>query len=371
MYFLLTVFPVIEYSEDVLSFIGFEGKLTELITNLQKWLAPAFLIKMVTDQLKAFFFCHRKFNIIGLLNLIGMAIVAPFIYLRSKQDSWKSSDLGWALIIYELINLVMCYIAYRINFSEQERKDECSLKYCIRLELDWFTWEFFKNIFTEIQNSILKQIVIFVVSLTGSKAQIASFADLSIVLSIMIQISVGFYVYPRSKINTIHGMYVEHRRDPNPQVNNGLDFFKQLFKAISVIGTVISAIMCGVCVLIAKNLRSEVHSKWIVSIIFLFGFCSMLIMYTPFLHGVLRSLDHKYFLIVYNSVMSLIVLPIVMYKLTISHDFALFGVFAALVGELLIRILVFYFVIVKTNWKNRLNYIKEIASGEVSKNAKK
>lgn len=96
----------------------------------------------------------------------------------------------------------------------------------------------------------------------------------------------------------------------------------------------------------------------------------MLIMYNPFLHGVLRSLDHKYFLIVYNSVMSLIALPIVMYKLTISHDFALFGVFSTLVGELLIRILVFYIVIVKSNWKNRSNYIKEIASGEVRKNAK-
>lgn len=97
----------------------------------------------------------------------------------------------------------------------------------------------------------------------------------------------------------------------------------------------------------------------------------MLIMYTPFLHGVLRSLDHKYFLIVYNSVMSLIVLPILMYKLTISNDFALFGVFAALVGELLIRIVVFYVVIVKTNWKNRPNYIKEIASSETAKKAKK
>lgn len=166
-------------------------------------------------------------------------------------------------------------------------------------------------------------------------------------------------------------MYVAHRNDPNPLVNNGLDFFKQLFKAISIIGTVISIIMCGICVMIAKNLRSEVHSKWIVSIIFLFGFCSMLIMYAPFLHGVLRSLDHKYFLIVYNSIMSLIVLPIVMYKLTISHDFALFGVFSTLVGELLVRILIFYFVIVGTNWKNRLNYIKEIASGQTNKSAKK
>ena len=138
-----------------------------------------------------------------------------------------------------------------------------------------------------------------------------------------------------------------------------------------MIGTVISIIMCGICVLIAKNLRSKVHSKWIVRLIFLFGFCSMLIMYTPFLHGVLRSLDHKYFLIVYNSVMSLIVLPILMYELTISNDFALFGVLAALVGELLIRIVVFYVVIVNTNWKNRLNYIKEIASSEATKKAKK
>jgi Na+-driven multidrug efflux pump len=118
IYFLLTVFPVINYSDDVLDFIGFEGKLTELIRNLEIWLAPAFLIKMITDQLKTFFFCHRKFNMIGLLNLVGMAIIGPFIYIRSKNDTWKSSDLGWALIIYQLINLVMCYFAYRINFNE-------------------------------------------------------------------------------------------------------------------------------------------------------------------------------------------------------------------------------------------------------------
>jgi len=60
-----------------------------------------------------------------------------------------------------------------------------------------------------------------------------------------------------------------------------------------------------------------------------------------------------------------------MYELTISNDFALFGVLAALVGELLIRIVVFYVVIVNTNWKNRLNYIKEIASSEATKKAKK
>lgn len=108
-----------EYSEGVLSFLGFEGKLTELINNLQKWIAPSFLIKMVTDQVKTFFFCHRKFNIIGLLNLVGMAIIAPVIYLVSKRESWKSSDLGWILLGYQFINLVMCYIAYRINFNEK------------------------------------------------------------------------------------------------------------------------------------------------------------------------------------------------------------------------------------------------------------
>jgi Na+-driven multidrug efflux pump len=112
VYFLLTIFPLINYSDNILGFLDFDAKMIDTIRSLQISLAPAFLLKMITDQLKTFFFSHRKFNIIGILNLIGLAIISPVIYFMSKSSQFKHSQLGWLLFGYELINILMCYFAY-------------------------------------------------------------------------------------------------------------------------------------------------------------------------------------------------------------------------------------------------------------------
>lgn len=367
IYFFIAIFPITAYSDDLLEFMGYDFAITDILTGLQMWLAPGLLLKMVTDCMKTFLFCHKRYVLIGLLSSLNIAITFPLAYFKCSKDVISSADIGWVILFYEIVNLVLCFLAIRLSFTKEEREDHCQLLYCVRLELDWFTWEWMKNCFTEYYFAILRQVVVFIVSLTGSHGQIAAFADLQLAMKIMISISYGFYVYPRTKINIINGMYLTHDTDPNPKVNNGLDFFKQLFKALSIIAGVLSIIMCGVCYLISNTLGSEVEAGWIISVIFLFGLCSFLFMFVPFMHGTLRSLDHKYMLIIYNTIVPLILLPYICYVLTIKNDFALFGVFCCLGGELVLRITVYYFVILNSDWKEKYNYLKEIVPNDGSK----
>jgi Na+-driven multidrug efflux pump len=90
-------------------------------------------------------------------------------------------------------------------------------------------------------------------------------------------------------------------------------------------------------------------------------------MFVPFIQGVLRSLDHKYLLIVYNSISALVVLPYITYTITISNDFALFGVFSCIFVEMLIRLVIYYFAIINADWKNKNNFLREIDASAYAK----
>jgi hypothetical protein len=260
IYFLIAIFPISIYSSDLLEFLGFSFSVTDLLSGLLVWLAPGILLKLITDCMKTFLFCHKRYVLIGLLTALNIVIISPLAYFRCRDGVINSADIGIVVLCYELLNIVFCSLAIRLTFTEEERAEFCSLKYCIRLELDWFTWEFIKNCFTHYYSPVITRIMIFIVSLTGSDRQINAYGDMDIAMRILVSISFGFYVYPRTKINIINGMYLTHRTDPNPKVNNGLDFFKTLFKSLAIVAAILSVIMCGICFLCAKTLGSETEA---------------------------------------------------------------------------------------------------------------
>lgn len=366
-YFLFSIFPITLYSDDLLEFFGYDTAITDVLTGMQTWLAPGLLLKMVTDCMKTYLFCNKRYVLIGLLSSLNIALTFPLAYFLCSSGPITSSDFGWVILFFEVINLILCFIAMKLSFTKEEREKHVKLLYCVRLELDWFTWEWFKNSFTVYYFPIVRAFTVYIVSLTGSASQIAVFGDMEMAMQCLFIISYGFYVYPRTKINIINGMYLTHEKDPNPKVNNGLDFFKQLFKSFGIIAFVLSIIMCGVCFLVSYTLREEVGQQWIFSVILLFGIASLLFMYVPLTDGTLRSLDHKYLLIIYNTIMPLIVLPYACYMVAIEFDYALFGVFLCISVELLIRVALYYVVVVNSDWKDKYCFLKEIAPNDGTK----
>jgi hypothetical protein len=280
---LIVIFPVANYSDDLFEFLGYESAVADTLTNLQTWLAPSLLLKMICDNMKTFLHCHQRYFITGVISAISIAVVFPLAYFKCAKGTVDCASLGTVMIVYQIVNLIMCIVGINMSFNESEQKEFCELKYCIRLEMDWFTWEFLKNSFTEYYSAVLKTIIVTIVALTGSKMQIATFDDLYFAFKILLCVSYGFWVYPRVKINTINGTYLQYKKDPNPQVNNGLDFFKQLLKAMSLVAVTLSIIMSCICYLMTKNLRSEIQRTLIASVILLFGICSFLAMLIPFM----------------------------------------------------------------------------------------
>jgi Na+-driven multidrug efflux pump len=361
-YMVILLIPLVNYSEEIFDFLGFEAEIGDAIASLQLWLAPSMVLKMINDNAKTFLYVHGKNYLVSIFSIICLALAFPIAWFFCGGATGVSAkDVAVTVFLYQLLNFCACRLAMKFEFTEAESKETLEMNHCIRHEIDWFTWEWLKNSFSYLYTPIFRMILLYIVELAGSTSQIDAFYLLMDGNRALVAIAFGFWVSSRCKINKIVGELIG-KKDLKPSINRGLEYFNAANWSMVIIGGIFGVGMIVFAWFVTKENRIASNPTHVTIVCVLFGIAGLLKMLQPLYEGTLRTLDQKFFLIVFTLMVSLVIMPFPTYKLAISNDYALLGLFICVVLEKLLKIVIFRFMIQLTNWKNRDGLVKELVN---------
>lgn len=297
-----------------------EGKESNLFW-ITVFLTPAAFIKLFTDQEKHFLFCHRKYKWVGLFAVINVLVssLITFLMIRGFGEN-RLTAVVVSLTVFQLLSWISVEACFFIEFSERERKLYTTPRLCPRRKLFNFSWEFIKNAFTEIYFPVFIQVMFLIVKIVCSETENIVYMSMFKTMRFVIFLGYGFYIWPRTLINYELGknLYV---RNTDEKRDVSWRYFFTVMKMNAVIYAIIALIMIIFNSIMAKrsldSYRSEHEfgdqddvpfSTYIYGSLVIYVFLNI-----PFIAGCMRSINMKYFLICYNSLVPYFILPFIFY----------------------------------------------------------
>lgn len=300
---------------------GGEGS-EDTLTFVTLFLTPATFLKMFIDQEKHFLFNFQKYKWIGIFSLINIILstLITFILVKAFGNN-RLMGIVLSLNIFQILSWIGVELAFVWEFSEKERKSYLDPSICPRKKLWKFCWEAIKNSFTELYFPIVIQVMFLIVKIVGSDVENIAYMAMFKSMRALIFVGYGFYIWPRTKINWELGknLYVKNEQE---RKDFSADYFLSIMKMNVFIYGIVSIIMIFFNIFntnaAINRYRSDFEfggevEKIPISIYIYSSLVVFIYLNTPFIAGIMRSINMKYFLICYNSFVPYFVLPFIFY----------------------------------------------------------
>jgi len=259
--------------------------------------------------------------------------------------------------------------------SQDEIDVNMTMNNCLRLELDWFTWQWLKNVFTEYYFFVSIRGIVTIVGLTGSKSQARIFEIAYYCIKFLFEAGQGIFIYIRVRLNYILGTLLDRDATHNDEyVGNEIKKnYKLFFGSCAIMNFILASLLMGglaaynKIVIHSERANLGSYSTFIIITFFLYPFI-------PFVNGIMRTLNYKYFMIIYHTIVSLNALLFACYffaikkfndtrvGLEIYEGSELKYIFVIIAIELTLRIIVYSIMIFIRKWNNKNHLYKPLAS---------
>lgn len=317
-----------------------EGKDTNL-RMLTYLLTPATFIEIYADQQKHFMFCFHRYKWVGFFSLGNVItnILVTWLALKFGGEN-KNLIIIMCLTAFQICNWISVELAFHLEFDQEKEKEKTrylTKRICPRRGFIMFSWDFIKNAFTELYFPIFVQVMFLIVRITCSEVENIAYMSLFKSMRFFVFIGYGFYIYPRGKINYTVGETLYTKKTPEEiqedllndktdhvylkSKNDVREFFYKILKINLVTFACITILMIPINYIFVTNsietYRTSHHygeqkhpdfSLYLMSSIAAFFYLNI-----PFIAGCMRSINMKYFLISYNSIVPYFILPFIFY----------------------------------------------------------
>lgn len=304
-------------------------------------LTPATFIEIYADQQKHFMFCFHRYKWIGVFSIINVVsnILITWLALKFGGEN-KTLIVIICLTVFQIFNWISVEVAFNLEFDQDEQKERTrylTKRICPRTGFIKFGWDFIKNSFTQLYFPIFIQVMFLIVRITCSEIENIAYMSLFKSMRFFFFVGYGFYIYPRGKINYTVGktlytkkaegeiqddLYNEKRDFVYEQTKADVRvFFYKILKINVVVFAIITLLMIPINYFVVthsiESYRTSHHygeqkhpdfSLYLMSSVAAFFYLNI-----PYVAGCMRSINMKYFLISYNSVVPYFVLPFIFY----------------------------------------------------------
>lgn len=324
--FFLALIPLYFFSDNLMDLYGVDPKVTEQFSNLLVYSLPGTLINTLCNNYKIFVYCQDKFVVIGLfsiINLLGAYFISDYLIVRLGLGEY---GYGVSWIFLGLGNLLICSI-YQIMLIDPRCR---ILRYRMKSNIWWFFCEWIRNSLTEYHFWIFIEFMVFTLSLIGSKAQIDAHLIIIQCFNAMIAASIGFYIYPRNEINSLLG------RGQKIRAREHYSVFLKIIVGASIV--VAFGFYIGISLGLDYLEEDKLKQVWVKRC--LPWFCISLAIYFvyPLVTGTLRTLREKTYLVLVNTTTSVLVMPMLIYLLSIKFGLGLLGIMLVMILDVTVKV---------------------------------
>ena len=331
--FFIGLVPFYFISIDILQMYGVSIAVTEQFKSLLLYSLPGIFLKILTDNYKTFIQCQGKYILMGCLCICNILIMYPLSRYIMIDMGLREIGYGLCFGIMGAFNLIFC-----IYFQYFQIDQRCKiLRYRLKFNIGWFFWLWVKNSFTEYHFWIGIEFSVFAVSLIGSGAQIQAQSLLLHIFTALIATAAGFYIFPRTTINNLMGQGLNTRARSS---------FFVILKYLALVASVIVLIIFIACYIIFKwMVDNSLLSIWVERVLFWYCIKFYLYFMIPILSGMLKMLEKQVFLITVNTIVTIILMPAVIYLLAVKLEFGLLGVALVMIFDAALRIGVYLYAL--------------------------
>lgn len=185
----------------VQSSLGMDVETITYTGELLRFCLPAMFVRTMEDNLKYLLRGQGIIRPIGIGINISFFIFLVYSYLIMEHLKWGSFGYGLSLFIYECSSISTSIYSYFMLMDPRVR--DCSFP--IRRNMFWFFRQSLNVLFPLLVTWVVQELLIIVLTLLHSDAQLGAYAQLMIFPNITYKISDGFQTVLQKNLNTCLG----------------------------------------------------------------------------------------------------------------------------------------------------------------------
>ena len=339
VFFVLICFPIYYLNADFLRLYGVQDERSLVnYDNLTLYSLPAILLKLQTDCYKHFLYSQGLFSELGILCTLNLLLLPAHAYVLIVHFRLKNFGYGLSLVLLELGNVLICQYFQTKKIDKRTKK----VRYTLRYNRGWYLCQWFKNSFTQYHLYLVIELAIYTIYVIGSQIQVQTISIFFNLLTGFLAVAEGLYIYPRTKLNYLIG------KGARTQAKRLIFDYVSSFVILSLLISIFAyyGLKAGFGVFVVDDGLTEHLGKtliWFVITVFLYNLL-------PIVNGAMRSIDKKIYLIVCNSLFSVVLLPFGIYWMSVTQNLEVVGVFLVMALDACFRLSINYFTLLFTDW---------------------